>query len=171
MKKSFILVAALSLVSFLSNAQSFKDGDKLLNLGLGLGSPYFGSGYTSSLPVNPTITYEKGISNEISVGGTVSYASAKLKSYDLKYNAFYLGARGSYHFSSNVKTDLYGGAGLGYVVVSLADSEYGSYGAASGVGYSLFVGGRYYFTNATALYGELGYGSLSILNVGVTLKF
>ncbi len=174
MKKIPALFTAFILISFAAAAQAFKESDKLLNLGIGIGTPYFGSGYKSKLPVNPTITFEKGIQPNISVGGTLSYASSKYNYYfDLNYTAIFLGARGSYHFPlSNQKTDLYAGAGLGYVIVSVSSKESGySASAASGVGYNVFGGVRYYVGAKAAVYAELGYGSLSIGNAGVSFKF
>lgn len=172
MKKITTLFTVFILISLAGTTQAFKENYKLLNLGIGLGSPYFGTGYSSSLPVNPTITYEKGVSDEISTGITASYTSKRFKGFDLKYNAFYLGVRGSYHFAlNNNKLDPYLGGGLGYVVVSVGDKTYGTLAAGSGVGYSFFAGGRYYWAEKASLYAELGYGSLSILNLGVSFKF
>ncbi|MBB6239773.1 MULTISPECIES: outer membrane beta-barrel protein [unclassified Pedobacter] len=183
MKKHLQLTALFILVALTGMAQSksgsFSKGDNLFNIGVGIGSPFFGSGYTSSLPVNPSISYERGVSDAISVGGQLSYASSKYEgfnnSYSFKQNAIYIGARGSYHFNEllNVdpKFDLYGGASLGYVTVSVSDNQ-GSYeGTASGMGFGLYAGGKYYLKSSTALYAELGYQSLSFLNVGIAFKF
>jgi len=184
MKKQLSLITLFTLITFAGMAQSksstFNDGDNLLNVGIGIGSPYFGTGYKASLPINPSISYEKGITDAISVGGQLSYASSKFNddfnnAYSFKENAFYIGARGSYHFSRlldiDPKFDLYGGASLGYVAVSVSDNT-GSLGStASGLGFGLFAGGKYYFQQSTAIYAELGYQSLSFLNIGVAFKF
>ena len=160
---------------------SFSNGDNLLNVGIGIGSPFFGTGYSASLPVNPSISFEHGVTNEISVGGQASYASSKYNyslsgsGYTFKENAAYIGARGSYHFNKALdldsKFDVYGGASLGYVIVNVSDNQGYSGAAASGVGFGLFAGGKYYFAAKTALYAEVGYQSLSFLNVGVSFKF
>jgi len=44
----------------------------------------------------------------------------------------------------------------------------GSYG--SGVGLSLYIGGRYFFTDNIAALVELGYG-VAYLNIGIAIKF
>jgi hypothetical protein len=44
----------------------------------------------------------------------------------------------------------------------------GSYGSA--VGLSLYIGGRYFFTDNIAALVELGYG-VAYLNVGIAIKF
>jgi len=160
--------------------KAYSKGDNLLNVGIGIGSPFFGSGYSSSLPVNPSISYEKGITDAISVGGQVSYASSKYKvnypgsNYTFKENAFYIGARGSYHFNEllqlDPKFDVYGGASLGYVITSVSDNQGFSTSTGSGIGFGVFAGGKYYFLSKTGLFAELGYQSLAVLNVGVTFK-
>lgn len=182
MKKQLLLATVFMLSAITGMAQSksssFNKGDNLLNIGVGIGSPFFGSGYSSSLPVNPTISYERGVSNAISVGGQLSYASSKYEgfnnSYSFKESAIYIGARGSYHFNEllqlNPKFDLYGGASLGYVTVSISDNQSTYEGAASSLGFGLFAGGKYYLKSSTALYAELGYQSLSLLNVGIAFK-
>lgn len=163
-----------------TSVSAYSKGDYLLNIGVGIGSPFFGSGYSTSLPVNPGISYEKGITDEISVGGQVAYASSKYNvnlpgaNYSFKQNAFYIGARGSYHFNELLKLDpkfdVYGGASLGYVVASVSDSQGFNGTTGSGIGFGLFAGGKYYFSNNTGLFAELGYQSLAVLNVGVTFK-
>jgi hypothetical protein len=185
MKKNLFLTAFLIVaISSLGMAQSksaFSNGDNLLNIGIGLGSPFFGAGYSASLPVNPIVSYERGVTDFISVGGTLSYASSKYNynlpgsSYSFKESATYLGLRGSYHLDDILKIDpkfdLYGGASLGYVIVNVSDSQGYSGSAASGAGFGVFAGGKYYFQPSLAVYAELGYQSLSVLNAGITLKF
>lgn len=174
--KQFFVFAVLAFFAATASAQSsgqsaFKKGDKIFNLGLGLGSPYWGSGYSSSL-ISPTVALEVAVSDELSIGGTVAYSSSKINVYDWKYHGYYIGGRGAYHFDiSKQNIDLYAGAGLGYIIVTVSSKYSGGFGAASGVGYTAFGGGRYYLNGKTAVYGELGYGSFSILNAGVSFKF
>lgn len=169
---SFVFMAAAQSSERKSSERAFNKGDKFLNLGVGVGTPYWGGGYSSSLPVNPTLTYEGSVDDEISAGVTLAYGSSKYSYFgDWKYNGYYIGGRGSYHFDiSKPNVDLYAGAGLGYVIVSVSSKVYG-YGATatSGVGYTAFGGGRYYLGKA-AVYAELGYGSFSVLNAGISFK-
>ena len=163
-----------------SSLRAYSEGDNLLNLGIGIGSPFFGSGYSSSLPVNPSVSFEKGITEEISVGGQVAYASSKYNvdlpgaNYSFKQSAFYIGARGSYHlnelFKLDPKFDVYGGASLGYVIASVSNNQGFNGTTGSGVGFGLFAGGKYYFAKNTSLFAELGYQSLAVVNVGVAFK-
>jgi len=185
MKKNLLLtvflIAIASSVCLAQSKSAYNNGDNLLNVGIGFGSPFFGSGYSASLPVNPIVSYERGITNEISVGGTLSYASSKYdysilgSAYTFKESATYLGIRGSYHLNHILKVDkkfdVYGGASLGYVIVSVSDNQGYSGSAASGAGFGVFAGGRYYFQQSLGIYAELGYQSLSVLNAGITFKF
>lgn len=184
MKKTLLAILLLTTICLSTKAQSispFKKGDNLLNVGIGLGSPFFGSGYSASLPFNPTISFEKGVSDEISVGGQLSYASSKYSfgyfgyDYSFKLNAIYIGARGSYHLNEvfeidDDRFDIYGGASLGYVIVSVNDNEGYGNAAGSAFGYGAFAGGKYYLKPKMALYAELGYQSLSYLNIGISFK-
>lgn len=189
MKKLLLLLAAIVIMTTAGTAAfaqggSYNKGDNMLNIGIGVGSPFFGSGYSSSLPVNPSLSFEHGVSDVISIGGQLSYASAKY-SYDygiyadassFKESATYVGLRGSYHFNEALqlddKWDFYGGASLGYVIVSVSDySGYGGSASASALGFGLYGGGKYYFGEKMALYSELGYQSLALLNVGISFKF
>lgn len=184
MKRNLLLTVLLVIAvssAAMAQSSSFNKGDNLFNAGIGLGSPFFGAGYSSTIPVNPTVSFEKGITDAISVGGIFSYASSKYKysvlgsDYSFKESAIFIGARGSYHFNSllelNPNIDLYGGASLGYVIVSVSNNQGYTGSAASAAGFGLFGGIRYYFQPKIAVYGELGYESLSVLNVGVTFKF
>jgi len=186
MKKQLLFVALFIMLGTVaakaqSGGGSFSNGDNLFNVGFGIGTPFFGSGYSASLPINPSVSYEKGVTDVISVGGQLSYASSKYGYYYNAYNyteklsAFYIGARGSYHFNEALqldsKFDVYGGASLGYVVVSVSDNQGYSASAGSGLGLGLFAGGKYYFQENTAVYAELGYQSLAFLNIGVAFKF
>ena len=63
----------------------------------------------------------------------------------------------SYSYSSNISNAYYDHLGS-------------SSSAASGIDFSLFLGGRYYLSDAWAIYGELGFGN-AILTIGAAYKF
>lgn len=160
-----------------SKAQ-FAEGDRLLNLGLGVSTHYSGG-----IPVS--ITYEQqAIDPNLSVGGIVGFLShsSSFNGTGYSYNVFLFGARGSYHFNEllskaanlNMKNiDLYAGAGLAYQTIN--------WNSPSPIGKSsnydnrlrlLFhIGGRYYFTNTIAAYLELGDVGASTMQVGIAFKF
>src|SRR5580704_4364611 len=121
MKKTLQIIALFTLVATYVNAQpksaAFNNGDNLINIGIGVGSPFFGTGYSNSLPVNPTISVEHGFTDQISAGAQISYASTKYNysyvgdPYTFKESATYVGVRGSYHlgevFGLGNKFDVY----------------------------------------------------------------
>jgi hypothetical protein len=174
MKKIFLSIlvfgAAMIFSASIANAQYAK-GDKLLNVGIGLNSYYSGG-----IPL--TAALEVGVTDDISVGGSVSLLSHDY-SYGGKFTALYIGGRGSYHVNKllnfdNDKIDLYAGLALGYRNFSWKDTYSGSvlggsYG--SGIYFGGFIGGRYYFSNNIGAFAELGAGGSSNANIGLTFKF
>jgi hypothetical protein len=173
---SVLLVLALS-ISF--GQMAYKKGDQVANLGIGLGG--FAGAYGSG-GIAITGGYESGITENISIGGTVGYSSSSETvwgDYGWKYTYILIAARGAYHYDllHNPNIDTYGGILLGYNIVSskvTGTLPYygwdGSSASASFLEFGIFVGGRYYFDPHWAVQAELGYG-LGILNVGIAYKF
>jgi opacity protein-like surface antigen len=177
MKKIMLTIVTVCLFSILASSQSaVNEGDKLIDIGVGFGSPYWGSGYKSSLPVNPRISFEKSVSDDFSVGGSVAFSSSKYdyssfgSSYSWKVNGYFIAARGSYHFPVNKKVDPYIGGTAGYVIVTISDSEGSSGAATSGFGYGGYAGIRYFPTGKLGINAELGYTSFSFMTVGLSIK-
>ncbi|WP_439490583.1 hypothetical protein [Algoriphagus sp.] len=173
----FLLVIAVPFVSF---GQEFQQGSKVVSVGLGLGSAV-GSGFSYSSQV-PAISaqYEQGIwdvggPGVISLGGYIGYKGYRYNygsGYQSKWNYTLLGVRSAYHFNGHDvdKLDIYGGLMLGYYIVNYSDnsgSSINNYG--NNLGLSLYVGGRYYFSDNIGGFAELGYG-VSYLNLGVAFK-
>ncbi len=180
MKKLF----SLSLASILFIAQltaqesTFNKGDKVLNLGLGLGATYYGSYYTSRMPTL-TASFEVCVvdglidnKGSIGVGGYFGFSSAKYEDY-YKTTNFVFGARGSFHYPLVDKLDTYTGLMLGYNVYNYEyyDSSAAPYsGSPSGLASAWYIGARYYFNEKFSAMAELGYGT-SVLTLGVGIKF
>ncbi|MDR1557649.1 MAG: hypothetical protein LBS88_11585 [Tannerellaceae bacterium] len=167
MKK--MLFAGLFLLSMVAvNGQEiFSKGAQRVNAGIGVGT---------GIPVE--VSYERSIIDGLIKGkngaiGVGAYGGWYHRSVsDWSYNHYVLGARGAFHYQFIDKLDTYGGLMLGYNIATArwaGDGE--SIGAASGsaFGYSLFVGGRYFFKPKLGVYSEVGYG-ISYLSVGVTFK-
>lgn len=179
MKKSiFILLAVFIAVA--AHAQSFQNGTTAVNIGIGLGTALGGLG-----KARPAISasldkgmWDVGGPGVISLGGYVGNTGYKYTSagYTAKWNYIIVGVRGAYHYNGFTEVpnlDVYGGAMLGYNIVSYSvdGSDAGqanNYG--SGLGFSGFLGGRWFFSDSVGAYAELGYG-VSVLNAGVTFKF
>lgn len=168
------LFAALLIISssHIAKAQqngAYTKGDNLVNIGLGINSSYNGG-----IPFG--ISYEKGITEEISVGGNFEYLSHEYLS-NYKFTTIYLGARGSYHFNNLLKiksdqVDLYAGATLGYRNFSWKGNNQNlgdNYG--SGIYLGAYIGGKYYFSDKIAGFAEFGEIGSTNAKIGVSFKF
>jgi hypothetical protein len=177
-----VLLAFFFAFSVKAQNTTFSEGDKVLNLGLGLGSTlYSGSFYSTSVPP-VSASFEVGIKDELfdensslGVGGYLGYSSSNYSGWgsDYGFSNFIIGGRGSLHYHFIENFDTYAGLMLGFRVVSWKSSsgsfDYGSV-AGSGLASAFYVGGRYYFTDNLAAMAELGYG-IAWLNIGISLKF
>lgn len=197
MKKSLKLLSTLILTASIPMAASaqFNEGENVLGLGVGVLGGYTvgwnGSGVSQSPALN--FHFDHGMGElgpgTWGLGGYVGYKTISYKenynygsgnySYNYHYSYLVIGARGTWHYNEwhNNKWDTYGGVMLAYRGVSYTDnSDYpsgypgNSYSYdGSGLGLSVFLGSRYYFSDKFGAYGELGYG-LTALQLGVTMK-
>jgi hypothetical protein len=188
-RKFFFTLCALVGVAAATQAQNtFAKGDKVVNVGVGIGNYLGGTGYTTTVPPI-SASFEMGIvdhlfndKSSLGVGGYIAYSANKYESsyltttYGYKYSYFILGARGILHYQLVNKLDTYAGAMIGYNIAS--SSYYGGTIAGlaptadpvGGFSYSVFAGARYYFTNNFSVFAERGYG-IAILQLGVSFKF
>ena len=169
------LLAVLLTTSFKGFSQAFKQGDKLLNVTIGLNSGYGGLG-GATIPLGAS--FEVGITEAISVGGFADYTSFKYSGLDDGWSFLYFGGRGSYHVNellkiNNDKLDLYGGLGLGYYTANYSGAANPAFSGAYGgqIFFTGFIGGRYFFTDKLGGVVELGGGGVSNFKVGLTAKF
>lgn len=188
MKKITLVLLAATLLATKTNAQFFEKGTNVISAGVGLGGHYGSFSYGSQTPAL-SIQYEKGIwevggPGVISLGGYAGVKGYKYSgssgaySYSEKWNYTVIGVRSTYHYNgiNNEKFDVYGGLMLSYNILSYKFSSNGSssthlsgnYG--STVGFSLYAGGRYLFTEKLGAFAELGYG-VSYLTLGLAYKF
>ena len=104
MKTKLIALSVLLMSSFVIYSQEniFNLNDKVVNIGFGIGSNlYTGTYYKSTFP-HVSISFEKGIVDEvlekgvIGVGGYVGYSSYKYEfmNWGWKYSTIIVGARG-----------------------------------------------------------------------------
>jgi hypothetical protein len=179
MKKLLLLFVAVvfSLTQMVAQESTFVKGDKVINAGIGIGSAYYSSYYTSHMPAL-SASFEIGVKDgvidkgSIGVGGYFGFSSAKYENW-WKTSNILIGARGSFHYPLVNKLDTYTGLILGYNIYSTKyyDSYSGAYDAtSSGVALAWFAGGRYYFTESFAGMAEIGFG-ISYLTLGVSFKF
>lgn len=163
---------------------TFKLGDKVLNLGLGIGSTlYRGSFYTTSVPPI-SASLEVGVVEDfivedltLGVGGYLGYSSSRYRwsgfgsEWGWNYNYIIVGGRGAVHYPLVEKLDTYTGLMLGFNIVSSTTvGDVTGSASSGGLVYSWYAGGRYYLSDSFAVMAELGYG-IAYLTIGVSLKF
>ena len=181
-----VIVMMIAYSSFAQKTSVFENATNVINLGIGLGDVYWGSGY-SGAPVSFNASFDRGVTDKLGIGyigagGTIGYLSRSLNiggGYKEKVSALLMGARATYHFALDgeigEKFDPYAGVLLGYVITSHSNN------APSGYNYSyngpgafrpgVFAGAHYYFTPNFGAYAEVGYNIISVLNTGLTFKF
>lgn len=183
MKKVIItLFVAVMALHISAQENLLQKGDKVLNLGIGLGSTAYGAGYnTSMIPLSAS--FEVGILDDvldvgsIGVGGFIGYSSYRYDfvGWEWKYTNFIIAARGNFHYPLVESLDTYTGLSLGYESRNVTESGSGivpgGYSTlGSGPFFAWHAGGRYYFSDNFAAMAELGYG-FTWLTLGVALKF
>ena len=176
-KKVFLAVLAIVGSISIANAQEvFHKGTTAINAGIGLGS------YYSSLSIPPlSVSLDYGVADNlingnngsISVGGFAGYTASShtYGTYKSTFSYIALGGRGAFHYQFAPKLDTYAGLMVTYDIASASsNSDYaGASVATSGINWTLFLGGRYFFTEKIGGFAELGYGFYN-LNLGVTFK-
>ena len=195
MKKIVLLNASL-LIATIMNAQVFEQGSNHVNVGYGFGLGYgrllnaysANQGYKFSGFGPAFLSYERGITDNIGVGASISYSSYGAKwiknysvqSYDYSYRWTTLSimVRGAYHFNvRSDKFDPYAGVGLGFMKFGYKwTTEDPTFNEANNnvslgtpFGYQVFAGARYMFSDKIGGYAEVGYG-LSVANFGLTFR-
>jgi len=182
-KQLFLIAGAIFLFAQMSGQEStFLKGDKVLNAGLGLGSTLYSGTYFKSQIPPISVSLEIGVADEIidkgviGVGPYLGYSSYKYDylTSDWKYTTTILGVKGNFHYPLVEKLDTYTGLLLGYNIVtskwtgSGPEDDYSA--SSSGLAWSWFIGGRYWFKETLGAMLELGYG-ISYLNIGIAAKF
>ena len=188
MNKHWFLIFLIILFSASAFAQqttkhTVSKGKNLLNIGVGVGNNFFPTEFRTYSPLNPVISYERSISEVISLG---VQSSSAVSSSDyliggdaiatISTGALYIGGRGSYHFNEALtlnsdKYDVYVGASVGYVLLR-QNKDAKTYDTLKNtVGYGAFAGAKYYFAPSFGVYAEAGYQTLSSLTFGFTFKF
>lgn len=184
------------LKSDFQSEQWLKNGNFLVNVGIGLGSPYYPSYYGTLIPpFSLSADYLISIPNDplkgkLGIGGLIGFGSARYRSaffnpsgnvrynYTWTYTYFLVGARANYHILMAKKVDLYLGimAALRFGTHRFSSDFDGfnrAWATTPHTGWFLpgvYIGCRYFFTNNIAVFGELGY-NVSWLTGGISFKF
>lgn len=188
MKKLVLTISAFLMAIVGLQAQYvFNKGDMAINAGIGLVASYgFYPSVEASFEMGVIPTGDVGL---VSFGGEIGWKYSKYSwdydwynSSDLDYhfNQFIIGGRAAWHlhtFQSD-KYDVYGGLGLG--ARFWTDKSYGydynyddvieSIDSRVDIYEEIFVGGRMMLKNNFGIFAELGYGPISAIRAGITLK-
>ncbi len=186
MKKIYLLLVVL-FSALAVNAQTVKEGDILLNAGLGLGTYDTDNLSFPALAVSADYMLKDNLfdnKSSLSVGaytgfyrqswdytstisvGTPPVPQVVTSSYSA--NSFIIGARSSVHYRFVDKLDTYAGLMLAYRNTSV--SANGSSASTGKMRLGIHIGARYFFTDKIGAFAELGYG-ISPLELGVSFKF
>ena len=164
-------------------SKSFKDGDMIIQTGLGFGVPGNHGDSTIVPPVSVAFDWAKALGKKdlpFSFGGIIGYGR-DLDKYtslgyktEIAYNYFLIGARIFFHFNLHKELDLYAGLMFGYTIVSTNVTTSLPAGTSVNTEGSYFTpgvvaGARYFLTDNLAIYGELGY-TFGYINGGVAFK-
>lgn len=196
MKKNHLLIL-LAILSFnIAHTQVFESGSNHIQVGYGFGlnnskllSAYQSNNSYKYSGFGPVFgSFEHGITDNIGIGGCISYSSfggswvqeSYLNSYDYSYrwSTLSIMIRGAYHFNlNNPKIDSYAGIGLGIMKFGYKwtsndpnfNESNNNISLGTPLGYQIFIGGRYLFTDKIGVYGEIGYG-ISLMNLGLSFK-
>jgi hypothetical protein len=184
MKKLLMLLVVIvfTVTQLVAQTPTFNKGDKVLNLGIGMGSTTY-SGFNMAALF--ATSFEVGIIDKIArkgtigVGGFLGFSSYKnpYLAYDYRNSDFIIGGRGTFHYPLVNKLDTYAGIMLGYDIGTHhylgSGSEPPYYDPTLGGFVSILNAGvRYYFSRNFAAMSELGLGYGTIyLTFGGALKF
>lgn len=176
--KKILFYMFFAVVAKTTFGQSFENGAGYFHAGIGFGTPYGYEGSKMGLPPLH-VSFEKGITDNIGLGGLIGYSSSKYESsilgdtYSLKFSYLIVGARGAYHFTQVEQADVYIGGMLGYNIASAKFSSTNSdlekfvtKPKVGGVAYGGFIGARKSVGESLTIFGELGY-NIAWISAGV----
>jgi hypothetical protein len=186
MKKLVFVVLILAVIAaggafaqgkewYNSYAPGVEESKLLINAGIGFGVlPY----KLSLPPISASIEYA-GLNIPLSIGGYFGIAKYEedVGFYHYSGTMMGIGARAAWHFNFAKNLDTYVGLNLGWMIWNQTN-EYTLLGRKvttefdySAVYYAFNIGTRYFFTKNIGAYAELGYSPISIISVGLSLKF
>ncbi len=150
----------------------------LLNVGVGLGDfpKSFDANYFWIPPVRVTLDKNVPLGGKglpFFFGGHIGFSGHgyKHKNTSWFYGNIPIGARFGYHFNFGVdKLDVYAVTSAGWVIY-LGDNDFRPDNLLGLPFLGVNVGARYFFTDNLGVWAEVGYTSVSWLDIGLTFKF
>lgn len=164
--KKLVLSVALMLAMSIAHAQnSLPKGDTQFNVGVGL----------SDYGVPVYIGLDHAVSNDITLGGELSYRNYddRWNNYDYDRHVWGISGNANYHFNNLMSIprnwDFYAGLNIGFYSWDSPDGYHGDH--TSGLGLGAQVGGRYFFNDKIGINLELGgQTEFSGGKIGLTIK-
>lgn len=160
--KKLALLSLLIVFAFVVKAQEpmFVKGDKVINLGLGLG-------YYANFSLSGEYCILDGVveNGSVGLGAYAGLGVSLLNHYYSNSNSFFAGVRGTFHYPFVDKLDTYAGLGLGLDYRAWQYSRDDIY-----IDFNPFIGARYPITEKLKVFGELGYGYMGNIVVGISFK-
>jgi len=179
LKKLFIITAIVIIAWGNSFAQCMHDSTNIIGVNLGLGVYNIvlnDKGYNSSNngrtgEVDYTLTYDRGITDRLTIGGFFRYRGfllapdTNVAEINVAYG-FDFCVDGAFHFVRSRHVDLYIGADLGFGYIKLADDNLSNQGVftAGGIAYGLTLGSRFYIGNHVGITFNFGYAGYEYPN-------
>lgn len=162
-------------------APIFREGDKVLSLGFGVGTTLYSRSFHTPRMVPVSLSFEYGVMDDfmiedmtIGFGGYLGFSSSRLKAVNVDYQYYIVGGRAGLHYPVIENLDTYAGLMMGVNIINSSAPKQGNSDSKkdndAGLISSLFLGGRYYFAEEFAVMGEIGYG-VSYLTVGISFRF
>ncbi len=159
----------------------FREGDKVLSLGFGVGTTLYSRSFHTSRMVPASLSFEYGVMDDFMIedmtlgfGGYLGFSSSRLKAANIDYQYYIVGGRAGLHYPIVENFDTYAGLMMGINIINSSvpkqDNSDHEKDNDAGLISSLYLGGRYYFAEDFAVMGEIGYG-VSYLTVGISFRF
>lgn len=162
MRRLFYLIVFGFFTTTTFGQGTLQEGEIQGNAGLGFSS--------WGVPIILGIDY--GFTDEISLGGEISYRSKSYSNPDYTTTGIGIAAVGNYHFNQILELpspwDVYAGISLGFYNWSSSNNQKSNN---DNFVFKLQVGGRYFFTDRLGVNLEFGGGNVSSGKFGITYKF
>ncbi len=160
----------------------FRENDKVLSLGLGIGTTLYASSFHTARMVPVSLSFEYGVVDDfmiedmsLGVGAYLGFASSreKFRTWSVDYQYYIIGGRAGLHYPVVENLDTYAGLMMGVNIINTSlsgetDQEHKS--DDTGLITSLYIGARYYLAEEYAVMAEIGYG-IAYFTIGISYRF
>jgi hypothetical protein len=153
-----------------SFAPGFENNRLFINAGIGFGPT---GGYNMGIPpISVSVDFKVSEIFPITIGATGMFSTWRWRNpwNDVTYTNIGVGARAMYHFNFAENLDTYAGLTLGWVIQTASGQALQTVRGNSFFLWGGSIGLRYFFTDSTGVYSELGWSGLQYVSAGLTVK-